>query len=173
VPINNIKWLPFVLDEIFMIKAGKRLVKSEMKAGYIPFVGASEFNNGITEFISNKNASLDRNVLGVNYNGSVVNSFYHPYQAVFSDDVKRLSFRNGKESKFSYLFVKTAILRQKCKYEYGYKFNEQRMKKQRILLPANTQDEPDYSYMEQYVQNMEYQKLKKYQAYIQDRLECC
>ena len=34
--------------------------------------------NGITNFVSNSNDSLDSNVLGVNYNGSIVENFYHP-----------------------------------------------------------------------------------------------
>ena len=38
-----------------------------MVSGNIPFIGATDSNNGITEFIANKN-TLDKNVLGVNYN---------------------------------------------------------------------------------------------------------
>ena len=36
----------------------------------------------VREFLSNDNASKDHNVLGVNYNGSVGEAFYHPYGAV-------------------------------------------------------------------------------------------
>ena len=38
----------------------------------------------------------DKNVLGVNYNGSVVENFYHPYECIFSEDVKRISFKEDK-----------------------------------------------------------------------------
>ena len=60
-----------------------------MVEGERPFIGATEFNNGITTFVSNTNKSFDSNVLGVNYNVSVVKSFYHEYECIFSDDVKR------------------------------------------------------------------------------------
>lgn len=56
-------------------------------------LGASDSDNGVTAFVSNKNKSLDANVLGVNYNGSVVENFYHPTKP-FSDDVKRLKWKD-------------------------------------------------------------------------------
>ncbi len=54
-----------------------------MKKGNKPFIGATDSNNGITAFVSNTNTSEDSNILGVNYNGSVVDNFYHPYKAIF------------------------------------------------------------------------------------------
>ena len=66
--------------------------------------------------------SIKDNVI-VNYNGSVVENFYHPYSALFSDDVKRLHLKNVEGNKYIYLFIKQCILKQKPKFEYGYKFN--------------------------------------------------
>lgn len=159
------EWKEFFIEEVAMIKSGERLTKSEMKKGDIPFVGATDSNNGITTYVSNVNNSLDKDVLGVNYNGSVVENFYHPYQAVFSDDVKRLSLRESIGNKHVYLFLKTTILQQKSKYQYGYKFNGGRMARQKIMLPVNPRGNPDYKYMEQYMKNIEYTKLKSYLDY--------
>jgi hypothetical protein len=86
-------WKEFFIEDIFNINSGKRLTKAMMTKGKTPFIGASDSNNGITEWGSNTNASFDSNVLGVNYNGSVVENFYHPYNALFSDDVKRFSLK--------------------------------------------------------------------------------
>lgn len=133
-----------------------------MISGNIPFIGATDSNNGITEFIRNKNSSIDKNVLGVNYNGSVVENFYHPYQAVFSDDVKRLTLSKTENNKHKLLFCKSTILMQKTKYEYGYKFNGERMKRQKIKLPITRKGDPDYTFMERYMQTLECQKLKDY-----------
>ena len=136
-----------------------------MIKGKTPFIGSTDGNNGITEYVSNTNSSEDINVLGVNYNGSVVENFYHPYKALFSDDVKRLTFKEIEGSKYLYLFVKSSILQQKIKYQYGYKFNGKRMNRQMIMLPINKNKEPDYEYMENYMKKIEYQKLKKYLEY--------
>lgn len=98
----------------------------------------------------------------MNYNGSVVENFYHPYVAIFSDDVKRLSLKDIKGEKHHYLFLKTEILKQKSKYQYAYKFNEKRMKRQKIMLPVNDEGAPDYEYMKQYMINLEYKKRKEF-----------
>jgi len=143
------------MNEVFSINSGVRLTKADMKPGKIPFIGATDRNNGITEFTSNTNNSLDSNVLGVNYNGSVVENFYHPYEAVFSDDVKRLKLKNHDNNKYILLFMKTIILQQKVKYAYGYKFNATRMKEQIILLPSKDDEKPDYEFMEQYMKRQE------------------
>jgi len=163
--LSEKNWGEFEIRKIFEIKAGKRLTKSEMIKGKKPFIGASDNNNGITEYISNTNDSEDFNILGVNYNGSVVENFYHPYKALFTDDVKRLSFKNVAGNKHLYLFAKTQILKQKSKYQYGYKFNGMRMNKQKIMLPINENNEPDYEYMENYMKQLELKKLKKYLEY--------
>lgn len=158
------KWDKFYIDDIFKIESGKRLESYNMVTGTRPFIGATEFNNGITNYISNTNASLDKNVLGVNYNGNVVINFYHPYECIFSDDVKRFHLKHYPDNKYILLFFKTIILQQKPKYSYGYKFNGKRMKRQIIMLPVNDVGEPDYEYMEQYIKNL---MIRKYKDYIQ------
>ncbi|WAJ73766.1 restriction endonuclease subunit S [Moraxella bovis] len=156
----EIVWAKFKLSQVFFIKSGVRLTKSDMIAGDMPFIGATEFNNGITEFVSNTNASLDKNILGVNYNGSVVENFYHPYDCIFSDDVKRLELKNKDyANKWVHLFLKTAILQQKEKYQYGYKFNAQRMSKQNIMLPTDDNGEPNWAYMENMMKAVEMKKI--------------
>ncbi len=86
--LNDRKWKDYFIRDIFTVSSGKRLTKADMDIGNIPFIGATDSNNGITNWIATPNVSYDKNVLGVNYNGSVVENFYHPYGCVFSDDVK-------------------------------------------------------------------------------------
>jgi hypothetical protein len=160
--LNEKEWGEFFIEDIFKIKAGKRLTKADMIKGETPFIGASDSNNGITNFVSNTNSSLDSNVLGVNYNGSVVENFYHPYKAIFSDDVKRLSLKEIEGNEFLYLFIKTMILKQKTKFQYAYKFNETRMLRQKLLFPIDKKGKIDYNYMENYIKKIEYEKLTKY-----------
>ncbi len=169
--LEECNWKAFCIDDIFTIDSGVRLTKGNQKSGNRPFIGSTDSNNGITEFVSNTNKSLDRNVLGVNYNGSVVENFYHPYEAIFSDDVKRLHLKHYDDNKFVLLFIKSTILKQKVKYQYGYKFNEEHMKRQYIMLPAVSEEEPDYAFMEEYMREVERQQKEKYKAYIQKKIE--
>ncbi len=157
--LNEVEWKTYFIEDIFQIKSGQRLTKKDFIQGSKPFIGSSESNNGITNYVGNQNSSEDYNVLGVNYNGSVVENFYHPYRALFSDDVKRLSIKTGG-NKYIYLFVKNVILQQKGKYQYGYKFNAKRMKKQIIKLPSKN-NHPDYEFMEEYMKRKENEVLDK------------
>ena len=157
------KMRPFFMEDILYIVNGVRLTKADMTIGNRPFVGASEVCNGITEFVDNANASIDKEVLGVNYNGSVGFSFYHPYEALFSDDVKRVRWKDeDANNKYTLLYLSTAIAQQRSKYAYGYKFNAQRMKRQIIMLPSQADGIPDYAYMEQTMRVMEYDVLRTY-----------
>lgn len=105
--ICEISWESFWIENICAIKSGVRLTKANQEIGNRPFIGASDSDNGVTAFVLNDNKSLDENVLGVNYNGSVVENFYHPYQAIFSDDVKRLKWKEKNQgNKYTYFILK-------------------------------------------------------------------
>ena len=142
--LSNNQWEEFTIQDICNIYSGIRLTKQDMQKGNIPFIGASDSNNGITAFIANKNASLDKDVLGVNYNGSIVENFYHPYECLFSDDVKRLKIKSENAGKYAYLFLKTMILKQK------------------ILLPINNESQPDWTNIELFMLRIELEKIIHY-----------
>ncbi len=165
--VCEISWKDFWIEDVCEIKSGVRLTKANQEIGLRPFVGASDSDNGVTAFVSNTNKSLDANVLGVNYNGSVVENFYHPYEAIFSDDVKRLKWKDELYgNKYTYLFLKQMILSQKIKYAYGYKFNGERMKRQKIMLPVTETGLPDYDYMTSYMQKQELEQIFKILNYL-------
>lgn len=160
--IDNILWNEYFIEDICEIRSGVRLTKNNQIYGLIPFIGSVDNNNGITNFISNTNSSLDKNVLGVNYNGSVVETFYHPYNCIFSDDVKRVSFKNKKyNNEFTLMFLKQIIIKQKEKYQYGYKFNGKRMSRQKILLPSLKDGSIDFEFMKKYIIINEIEEIKK------------
>lgn len=158
----EVEWKDFWMEDILDISSGVRLTKADQVGGDMPFIGASDANNGVTEFVGNTNKSLDSNVLGVNYNGSVVENFYHSYECIFSDDVKRVKFKDKEYGdEFTYLFLKQMILLQKNKYQYGYKFNAKRMSRQKIMLPIDKNGEPHWEYMSNFVKKLEKENIEK------------
>lgn len=168
--LEDREWDSFFIEDVFEIQSGTRLTKAEMRVGDRPFVSASDSNNGVTAFVDNQNSSLDSNVLGVNYNGSVVENFYHPYEAIFSDDVKRLKLKSGPNNQYTLLFCKQIILQQRHKYAYGYKFNAGRMKRQLIMLPVSATRQPDWEFMAAYMREKEKLMLAKALPYFKERL---
>lgn len=164
--LDEKEWTEFPLNDIFTVGAGKRLETRNKIPGTRPFIGATGNGNGVTGFVGNDNASKDSNVLGVNYNGAPCIAFYHPYECIFTDDVKRLHLRNYKNNKFVLLFFASVFAKQRSKYSYGYKFKEKRMLRQKLMLPVTDSGEPDYAYMEQYTKNMMLRKYKQYLEFI-------
>ena len=47
---NSDSWADYRLDSLFTVKKGKRVTKATRTPGSTPFVGASEKNNGITDY---------------------------------------------------------------------------------------------------------------------------
>ncbi len=170
--LDEVIWANFKLEDIVDIASGVRLTKADQIPGKRPFIGSTDSNNGITGWVSNTNASLDKNVLGVNYNGSVVENFYHPYEAIFSDDVKRIKIRSAdiEPNKYMHLFLKTVILQQKVKYMYSYKFNAERMSQQILTLPATHEGKPDWSFMGSYMRQIESRQLKEATFHFKKKL---
>ena len=164
--LDEKEWNEYALEELFSVGAGKRLTNADKIDGNRPFVGATDNSNGITGFVGNRNTSCDKNVLGVNYNGAPCIAFYHPYECIFTDDVKRLHLLHHKDNEYVLLFFKVIVMQQRTKYSYGYKFKEKRMLRQKLMLPVDDDGKPDYAYMEQYVKNMMLRKYKQYLAFI-------
>lgn len=164
--LNEMSWHEYDLKKIFSVRSGKRLTNEDKIDGSRPFIGATDNNNGVTGFVSNNNESLDKNVLGVNYNGAPCIAFYHPYECIFTDDVKRLHLLHHGDNENILLFFKNIIMQQKTKYTYGYKFKEKRMLRQKLMIPVNENKNPDYAYMEQYVSEMKKNMLMRYKKYI-------
>ena len=48
------------------------------------------------------------------------------------------------------LFLTNQLTAQRGKYGYGYKMGTGRLKRQAIMLPVDSNGQPDWQYMEQY-----------------------
>lgn len=165
--LDEKEWQEYALEGLFSVGAGKRLTNADKIDGNRPFIGATDNSNGITGFVGNSNASCDRNVLGVNYNGAPCIAFYHPYECIFTDDVKRLHLLHHEDNEYVLLFFKVIVMQQRTKYSYGYKFKEKRMLRQKLMIPVDDDGKPDYEYMEQYVKNMMLRKYKQYLTFLE------
>ena len=162
----NHTWSEFFLEDLFTVSPGKRLTNADKIKGNRPFIGATDNNNGITGFVNNINSSIDKNVLGINYNGAPCIGYYHPYECIFTDDVKRLHLKHHEDNPYILLFMKAIILKQRSKYSYGYKFNENRMLRQLLSVPVTDSGEPDYAFMEQYGKILVVRKYQQYLDYL-------
>jgi hypothetical protein len=160
--IKEKDWSEFYIKDIFSdIQRGRRLKKDDHKKGDIPYISSTAMNNGVDGFVSNtENVRFFNNCLTIANSGSVGATFYQPFSFVASDHVTKLANENFNE--FIYLFISNITKRVGEKYSFNREINDQRIKKEIILLPTNNQGKPDYEYMENYIKKIEYDKLTKY-----------
>ncbi len=159
--INTDGWHEFILSDIFDIKKGKRLTKADQTDGKTPYIGATDSNNGLANYIGQQPLH-DGNTITLSYNGSVGEAFYQPVPFWATDDVNVLYFKkeNGVEfNKYIALFICTILKKEKYRYSYGRKWTLENMKSSIIRLPSvlkNDEFFPDFEYMEKYIKQLYY-----------------
>ena len=154
-------WQSFRLggdDGLFEITKGTRLTKADQRDGRINYVGASAFNNGITNHIGNDEALSPAGTISVCYNGSIGEAFYQdqPYWA--TDDVNVLHPR-FRLTPATAIFIATVIKNESVKYAFNNKWTKDLMEKSEIALPAKADGSPDFCFMEQYIHSLPYARF--------------
>lgn len=170
--VSTWKW--FRYDEIFVIKKGFYNKKPDsIEGGDIPFIGATDSNNGITSFTTidvientsktgdNNNVSIDEkifapNCLTVSNNGSVGFAFYQDERFTCSHDVNPLYLKKRKMNIYIALFLATLIEKERYRWTYGRKWRPKRMPDSLIKLPVTKDNIPDWKYMEDYIKSLPY-----------------
>ena len=152
--LNKKEWKEFFLIDLFpTIQRGKRLTKNNQITGNTPYISSTSLNNGVNNYISNdKEVRLFSNCLTIANSGSVGASFYHSFEFVASDHVTHL--KNTNMNKYIYLFIATLTSRLSEKYNFNREINDKRISNEKIMLPINNKNKPDYKYMEQYMINL-------------------
>ena len=150
------EWKFFKIEDLFEIKKGKRLTKSNMTEGTVPFIGSIDSNNGYREFIGQEPIHLG-NTITVNYNGSVAEAFYQPKPFWASDDVNVL-YPKFKMNQYNALFIVSLIKLEKYRFNFGRKWHLERMKISEIKLPVDKDNKPDFDYMENFIKTLNYSK---------------
>jgi restriction endonuclease S subunit len=160
--IENLKWKEFDIKDIFPnIMRGRRLKTDDHISGQMPYVSSSAMDNGVDNFVSNnQGVRIFNNCITIANSGSVGASFYHPYYFVASDHVTSLA--NNQFNKYIYLFVATIASRLSEKYSFNREIKDSRLQREKMMLPVNDNDEPDYEFMEEYMRNIEYRLIKRY-----------
>ena len=166
--LEGVRWGEFFISDVAEIISGRDIYEDERVLGLTPYIGASALNNGITHFVSNTNESQEAGCISVNRNGSVGYAFYHPYEALYSNDCRKL--RLYHKSKYTAIFIATQITAQRGKYSYGYKMGTARLMRQKIQLPVDESGRPDYAFMESFMRNIEQRLIRAYVGQVSVRL---
>lgn len=172
--LDTSNWKTFSYSEVFKICKGFYNKKPDHTTqGNIPFLGAIDGNNGVTELYTydeidsatktgdTPNSPIEQklfppNAVCVTNNGSVGYAYFQPNQFTCSHDVNPLYRIDGNFNEYTGLFVATVIMHDRYRWAYGRKWRPIRMKYSTIKLPATTDGKPDWKWMEEYIKSLPY-----------------
>ena len=155
--IDTKQWKEFVIKDLFTVKRPSARSQANYEDGNVPFVASGNFNNGVLKYLQPKeNEILDSgncitvspidgssfyqedDFLGRGGAGSSIILLYNP----------NLNLYNG-------YFIATVIRTVCRKYAYSDMANKDTIGAEKIKLPVDKTGNPDFSYMESYMKNLE------------------
>src|SRR5690625_1394545 len=156
--LDQVEWNEFKIGDVFndiQSGKGKGLVHLK-KGGDIPYVGATNRNNGVLTFVNEVPELITKGnsiVFIRNGEGSMGYSVYKSEDFIATSDVS-VGY-NYNINKYTGVFITTLADQVRGKYNFGYKRSETRLKNERLLLPVMNDGSIDWEFMEQYMKRIE------------------
>ena len=149
------KYQYFKLDKLFNITGSKSFSKrqiQELGKGKYPYIVTSSENNGVQGFYNHYTEK--GNVLTID-SATIGSCFYQLVNFSASDHVEKLVPKFDMNIYLA-LFLKTIISLEQFRYGYGRKFAQMRIKNTKIKLPVDSNGNPDWQFMEDYIKSLPY-----------------
>ena len=158
--ISDRKWKWFKYPEIFDVVKGHYNNRPEADEEGIPFISATESNNGITDYVVREGTKIfQAKSITVSNDGSIGNAFFQEKEFTCSHSVNviRIHPKYNKElNQYVALFLIPLIQKEKYRFSYGFKWRIERMLESKIKLPVDSGDELDWQFMEDYIKSLHY-----------------
>lgn len=156
--VDMLNWKPFKIKNLFSVSGSKTTKKSDLEKsgeGNYPYITTKGTENGVSGYYKIKTEkgnclTVDSAVLG--------SCFYQEHDFSASDHVEIIRPIYDKFNENHGLFIKICMdVVNKNKYDYGFKYNQQRIMETTIYLPSkiiNEEDVVDWNFMDEYITNM-------------------
>ena len=166
--LTDREWKEFKIMDLFEIYTGALLSSDIIENGSIPRITATDNTNGIALFtndINHKNFRVLENFISISFLGSV---FYHPYKASLDMKIHAIKGKSIELNKYNSAFLIRVIKQFAEKYAYGNQLSISILKQQKIMLPINKNETPDWEFMETFMRKIEEDKVKNILEYYQN-----
>ena len=169
--LTDVEWKAFPLEALFKLERGNQNNMSICVEGDIPLISAKKVDNGLKDFISNNGKKMfSSHILTLNNDGDggVGIAYYQANKTAIDTHVTALipKFSICREAM---LYISKIITAQRHKFSHGYSLNNNRIKRQKIMLPV-TDGEINYEYMEYFIKNIEKRQIESVLQYL-DNIE--
>ena len=151
-------WKKFKVGELFDCETTKGIAsKNDLVEGNIPYVTRSAENNGKSGYCGNADRIVKGNCITIGAEGFT--AFYQENDFVAGNKVYTLRHRNLNN--VNALYICTVLNKLSCLYSFNNARILDKIKQEVISLPIDNNGEPDWQYMEDYMNNIMEQAKKK------------
>lgn len=155
------KWKEFVVEDIFECSTTKAVGVDEISDGEIVYITRSALDNGCSGYLSDIPGKKEKgNCITIGAEGKV--AFYQ--EDDFLPGVKVYTLRNEHINQKTGMFVCTILNASVFKYSYGRARILEKIKKEIIPLPVTKSGDPDWEYMEEYINEIQTRSRKNEEA---------
>ena len=159
------------LFDITSTKSGIDKNKLNIDVGLIPYITRTDMQNGINMFITDKQNNRynidEGNVITIGLDTQTV--FYQPTAFYTGQNIQVL--RNNNLNKYTAMFIIPSIKIQMQKFNWGGNgATLGRLNRTRLILPVNSQGQPNWQFMEDYIKQEQKQQSQKIIDYYERKL---
>ena len=170
--LDSVGWGEFRIKDLFEIETVKGKPIESYKKGNIPYVSTAATNNAVINFIE-KEKNIITSAFAIPVDAISGTCFFHDYVFVgrgFSGASVNV-LRNINLNKYNGMFICSSIEKtSKLKASYGYLFNSNRLKMGVILLPIDSNNNPNWKFMEDYIKQEMKAQSQKVITYYENKL---
>ena len=167
--LTDREWNEFKIGDLFHVNGSYTTKPQDLiMEGNTPRITCSATNNGLDGFYKNE-VTEKGGVLTVD-SATVGYISYQGYSFIATDHVEKIEADIFIPKEIGLFLVSAFSNSCGNKYNYGYKFSQQRIKRQTVMLPVTKKGEPDYEFMRNYVDEIKKQKLKEYVTYCRTEI---
>lgn len=172
--LNDVEWGEFKVGNLFeFIEKGKcsnEAKQTKYSDEGVSYLSATNRNNGVSNFVERTDlVQMGNCIMFVNQgDGGAGYSVYKREDFIATTST---SFGYAKWiNKYTGLFVSTILSQLKQKYSFGYGRTENRLLNDRIMLPIDEKNNPNWHFMEEYIKERENKQREDLKEYYKSRL---
>ncbi|KJQ75214.1 restriction endonuclease subunit S [Streptococcus oralis] len=169
--LTDVEWGEFKVKDIFEVTNSKPYHKNNLKITKkgIPYITRTSFNNGLEEIVENINVHKNpKNTISLGAENA--DFFYQSVEYITGN--KMYIIQNDNISKNVGIFLVQSFRNsiKDCGFGYGKGLTGTRFKERIVILPMDSQGQPNWQFMEDYIKQEQKQQVQKIIDYYERKL---
>lgn len=132
----------------------------------LPAITCTTQNNGIACYVPREKATIFKNCISVAANGDAP-AFYQQHDFTILQDAYVLKFKGEELSDLHYLYFVSLLQKILTKFDWNNKSGWEKVKQEKIEIPINKDSTIAFEFMENYIKELEAERIKELEAYLQ------